>query len=221
MSDPSEILNARLINGPLDASATLLLAHGAGGAMDSPFMGLIASGLSTCGWRVVRFEFAYMTKQRLTGQRSAPDRLPKLKQVFSDQVLLEVSHRPLFIGGKSLGGRVASILADELSNQLNVLGCLCLGYPFHPLGKPQQLRTEQLATQRTPTLILQGERDAMGCKGEVETYTLSPNVTLQWIPAGDHSFKPTKSSGYTEAQNIAAVVQHANNFCRSILNLND
>ncbi|MFL0788589.1 MAG: alpha/beta family hydrolase [Prochlorococcus sp.] len=207
----------RLVDGPLDAPATLLLAHGAGAPMDSPFMASMASGLAGCGWRVVRFEFPYMAKQRLIKKRSAPDRLPKLKQVFCEQVEKEAAQRPVFIGGKSMGGRVASLLADELSNRLNVLGCLCLGYPFHPLGKPQQLRTEHLIEQRTPTLILQGERDPMGRKDEVDTYVLSSNVSLYWIPAGDHSFKPTKSSGFNEIENLAAAVTHLNAFCRQIL----
>ena len=90
-------------------------------------------------------------------------------------------------------------------------------YPFHPLGKPQQLRTEHLIEQRTPTLILQGERDPMGRKDEVDTYVLSSNVSLYWIPAGDHSFKPTKRSGFNEIENLAAAVTHLNAFCRQIL----
>ena len=207
----------RLVNGSSDAPATLLLAHGAGAAMDSPFMTAIASGLAEVGWRVVRFEFAYMAKQRISGKRSAPDRLPKLKQVFLEQLEIEIASRPVFIAGKSMGGRVASLLADELSAKMNVLGCICLGYPFHPLGKPQQLRTEHLAVQKTPTLILQGERDGMGLQDEVETYTLSPMVSLQWMPAGDHSFKPTRNSGLTEADNWSAAVTHSSHFCKRLL----
>ncbi len=211
--DPSQ----QLINGPAKAPATLLLAHGAGAPMDSPFMAAMANGLAASGWRVVRFEFAYMTKQRLSGRRSAPDRMPKLKQVFCEQVEREVANGPVFIGGKSMGGRVASLLADQLAASANVLGCICLGYPFHPLGKPQQLRTEHLVEQKTATLILQGERDGMGRKDEVETYTLSPKVSLQWITAGDHSFKPTKSSGLTEADNWSAAVKHTDQFCKLLL----
>ncbi|MCP4973273.1 MAG: alpha/beta hydrolase, partial [Prochlorococcus sp.] len=90
--DPSQ----QLINGPAKAPATLLLAHGAGAPMDSPFMAAMANGLAASGWRVVRFEFAYMTKQRLSGRRSAPDRMPKLKQVFCEQVEREVANGPVF-----------------------------------------------------------------------------------------------------------------------------
>ena len=143
--------------------------------------------------------------------------MPKLKQVFLEQLEIEIASRPVFIAGKSMGGRVASLLADELSAKMNVLGCICLGYPFHPLGKPQQLRTEHLAAQKTPTLILQGERDGMGRQDEVETYNLSPMVSLQWMPAGDHSFKPTRNSGLTEADNWTAAVTHSSHFCKRLL----
>ena len=154
----------RLIDGPDTAPATVLLAHGAGAPMDSPFMAAIAAGLAAAGWRVVRFEFAYMARMRETGRRQGPDRMPVLQEAFRQQVRLEKSdspERPLFIGGKSMGGRVASLLVEELAASDGVRGCLCLGYPFHPPGKPLQLRTEHLAALRTPTLILQGERDTL------------------------------------------------------------
>ncbi len=203
MSDPSP----RLIGGPATAPATLLLAHGAGAPMDSPFMDAMATGLAERGWRVLRFEFPYMAHTRLTGQRRAPDRLPKLLEAFRHQKALALAEgpgRPIFIGGKSLGGRVASLLADE---QPAVSGCICLGYPFHPPGRPEQRRTEHLQGLRTPTLILQGERDSFGKRGEVDTYPLSQAIEVEWIAAGDHSFKPTRSSGCSEAGNwhVAAV----------------
>lgn len=213
MTDPSP----RLIDGPAAAPATLLLAHGAGAPMDSPFMAAIAGGLAERGWRVVRFEFPYMAHTRLTGQRRAPDRLPRLLDAFREQATLEAgaaADRPLFIGGKSMGGRVASLLVDQLPG---VRGCLCLGYPFHPPGRPAQLRTEHLAALRSPTLILQGERDSFGKRGEVEGYSLSPAIALQWISAGDHSFKPTRSSGHTEAGNWQAAVDACDQFMRGQL----
>lgn len=235
----------RLTDGPADAPATLLLAHGAGAPMDSPFMQTIATGLAAQGWRVVRFEFPYMARARLTGRRAGPDRLPKLLEAFREQVALEAGDRPLFLGGKSLGGRVASLLLDALAEgnpaagkpateaeatsgagrdgssaamTPPVIGAICLGYPFHPPGKPLQLRTEHLQTLRTPALILQGERDPFGRPEEVAGYALSPQVQLQWIPHGDHSFTPTRSSGLSEADNWALAVAHADRFCRSQLN---
>ena len=210
----------RLIDGPDDAPATVLLAHGAGAPMDSPFMAAIAGGLAEKGWRVVRFEFPYMARMRETGRRQGPDRMPVLQEAFREQVRLERAswpERPLFIGGKSMGGRVASLLIDELAASHGVRGCLCLGYPFHPPGKPLTLRTEHLASLQTPTLILQGERDTFGKREEVESYSLSPRVQLEWIPSGDHSFKPTKSSGFSEAENWVTAVGLGDQFLRELL----
>jgi predicted alpha/beta-hydrolase family hydrolase len=209
-----------LIDGPDAAPASLLLAHGAGAPMDSPFMAAIASGLAQQGWRVVRFEFAYMARMRETGRRQGPERMPVLQGAFRQQVRQEKAEGPelpLFIGGKSMGGRVASLLIDELAASDGVRGCLCLGYPFHPPGKPHQLRTEHLAALRTPTLILQGERDSFGRREEVEGYALSPQVQLGWLPSGDHSFKPTRGSGLSEADNWATAVALADSFLRERL----
>ena len=112
---------------------------------------------------------------------------------------------------------MASLLVDGLNACDGVPGCLCLGYPFHPPGKPLQMRTEHLVALRTPTLILQGERDSFGRREEVETYRLSPQVQLRWIPSGDHSFKPTRSSGLSEAENWATAVALGDQFLRQLL----
>ena len=210
-----------LIDGPEDAPATVLLAHGAGAPMDSPFMAAIAKGLADSLWRVVRFEFPSMARMRETGRRQGPDRMPILQEAFRQQVQQEKAARPeraLVIGGKSMGGRVASLVVDELAASVGVRGCLCLGYPFHPPGKPLQLRTDHLVALRTPTLILQGERDSFGKRGEVEGYGLPPRVQVEWIASGDHSFKPTKSSGLSEAENWATAVAMADRFLREQLN---
>jgi len=210
----------RLIDGADEAPATVLLAHGAGAPMDSPFMATIAGGLAEKGWRVVRFEFPYMARKRETGRRQGPDRMPVLQAAFRNQVRVEQAswpERPLFIGGKSMGGRVASLLIDELADSNGVRSCLCLGYPFHPPGKPLTLRTEHLASLQTPTLILQGERDTFGKREEVESYALSLRVQVEWIPSGDHSFKPTKSSGLSEAENWATAIDHSDGFLREQL----
>ena len=206
-----------LVDGPATAPLRLLLAHGAGAPMDSPFMAAIAGGLAERGWQVLRFEFPYMARQRQTGRRCAPDRLPKLEQALREQVALAGAGAPLLIGGKSMGGRVASLLVDELADAGAVIGCACLGYPFHPPGKPQQLRTAHLAALRTPTLILQGERDTFGRRAEVETYTLSPQIDLQWLSAGDHSFKPTVASGRSEVQNLELAAELVDRFGRRYL----
>ncbi len=143
----------RLIDGPADAAATVLLAHGAGAPMDSPFLASMAGGLAQRGWRVVRFEFPYMARARETGRRQGPDRMPLLQEAFREQVRLERlawPERPLVVAGKSMGGRVASLLVDDLAASGDACGCLCLGYPFHPPGKPRQPRTEHLRALRSP-----------------------------------------------------------------------
>jgi uncharacterized protein len=220
MTAEAPISASRLIDGPDSAPATVLLAHGAGAPMDSPFMAAIAGGLAQQDWRVVRFEFPYMARQRILGRRQGPDRIPVLQEALRQQVRLERGERPerrLVIGGKSMGGRVASLLVDELAASDGVRGCLCLGYPFHPPGRPLQLRTEHLAVLRTPTLILQGERDTFGRREEVEAYLLSPQVQLGWIPSGDHSFKPTRSSGRSEEENWATAVALSDTYLWQVL----
>jgi predicted alpha/beta-hydrolase family hydrolase len=169
----------------------------------------------------VIFRKPYMARQRILGRQQGPNRMPVLQEAFRQQARLEQTEqpdRPLFIGGKSMGGRVASLLVDELAASDGVRGCLCLGYPFHPPGKPLQLRTEHLAALQTPTLILQGERDTFGRREEVEAYSLSPQVQLGWIPSGDHSFKPTRSYGLSEAENWATAVALSDRFLRQLLN---
>ena len=178
----------------------LLLAHGAGAPMDSPFMNTIVDKIAAAGIEVVRFEFEYMAKRREDGTRRGPDRAPKLIARFEEALSLVGPPAEVIIGGKSMGGRIASMIADEVG----VAGVVCLGYPFHPPGKPERLRTAHLETLKTPTLIVQGTRDRLGTEGEVATYALSPSIELAWMGDGDHSFKPRKKSGRTLEQNLEA-----------------
>jgi predicted alpha/beta-hydrolase family hydrolase len=178
----------------------LLLAHGAGAPMDSPFMNTIADKIAATGIEVVRFEFEYMAKRREDGTRRGPDRAPKLIARFEEALSLIGPPAEVIIGGKSMGGRIASMIADEVG----AAGVLCLGYPFHPPGKPERLRTAHLETLKTPTLIVQGTRDRLGTEEEVATYALSPSIEVAWMGDGDHSFKPRKKSGRTLEQNLEA-----------------
>jgi predicted alpha/beta-hydrolase family hydrolase len=168
-----------LIDGPDDAP-TLVLAHGAGGAMDTPWMNTVAGGIAAHGIRVVRFEFPYMAARRTGGKRGAPDRQPVLLQTWRD-VVAELGN-DVVIGGKSMGGRMATMVADEL----HVRGVVVLGYPFHPPGQPEKLRTTHLETMTTPTLIVQGTRDPFGSAEEVPNYRISPTIRIEWKP-GQHS----------------------------------
>lgn len=195
-----------LFDGPANAPTTVALAHGAGAPMDSPFMETVAKGLADRGLRVARFEFPYMAKRRTGGKKKPPDRTPVLMQTWRD-VIERLGREHLIIGGKSMGGRIASMVAAALEGEgAPVAGVACLGYPFHPPGKPERPRTDHLETIKTPTLILQGERDPFGRRDEVQGYSLAKAIQLHWLPDGDHGLKPRKASGYSEDGNIAEAV---------------
>ena len=186
-------------------AATLLLAHGAGAAMDSSSMNDAARVIASRGIRVARFEFAYMAGRR-EGVRKPPPRADTLLGEYRDAAAQVAGDGPVFIGGRSMGGRVASMVADELHAAGTVRGLVCLGYPFHPPGKPEQLRTAHLEHLKTPALIVQGTRDEFGTREEVDGYALSPAIELVWLEDGDHGLRPRKSvSGFTYAQHLEAM----------------
>jgi uncharacterized protein len=201
-----------LIVGPRNARDVVVLAHGAGAAMDSPFMNAIADGLATAAIRVVRFEFPYMRARRMGGKRGAPDREPMLLDSWREVIANWGGGPGLIIGGKSLGGRIASMVADEAG----VRGLVCLGYPFHPPGRPAGPRLKHLHEIATPTLILQGAGDSFGDRAEVERYKLSPKIRIAWMEDGDHSFKPRVSSGLTQEDNLARAVAEIVEFVKSL-----
>ena len=190
-------------NGPAKAGLTVVLAHGAGAPMDTPFMTFFAEGLAENGFRVGRFEFPYMAARR-GGKRKPPDREPVLLDTWRDAI--SGVKAPVVIGGKSMGGRMASLIADAQG----VAGLLCLGYPFVGMGgKENPKRTAHLATLETPTLICQGTRDPMGNAAFVKALPLSRKIRLFWAEDGDHDLKPRKASGFTHAQNLAAALDAA------------
>lgn len=168
--------------------------------MHAPFMAKVARGLAARGIRVVRFEFPYMAARREGKKTGAPDREPVLLETWRSAIREHAAAPRIFIGGKSLGGRMATMVADEM----NVAGVVCFGYPFHPPGQPQKLRTKHLEALRTPALILQGERDPFGRPDEVAAYALSKSIRIEWLPAGDHSFKPREEENIARAVELAA-----------------
>jgi predicted alpha/beta-hydrolase family hydrolase len=193
-----------LFDGPEDAATTVLLAHGAGSPMDSDSMTKTARALADAGLRVARFEFGYMAGRR-TGAGTKPP--PKAEKVIPEYVAaiddLGISTGSVVIGGKSMGGRVASMVADDLFAKGRISGLLCLGYPFHPPDKPEQLRTKHLEASATPTLIVQGTRDPFGTRAEVESYSLSSSIEILWLEDGDHDLRPRKAtSGHTVAAHL-------------------
>ena len=199
-----------LFDGFDTAPVTILLAHGAGASMDSPSMTATAKALGTAGFQVARFEFHYMAARRY-GHRKPPPRAetvnPEYIKAIADLRARGVTGK-LIIGGKSMGGRVASMVADEMFEKGEIVGLVCLGYPFHPPGKPEQLRTKHLLDLKTPTLIFQGTRDEFGTKDEVATYGLSPAIEVVWLEDGDHDLKPRKAiSGFSTVDHLKTVAE--------------
>jgi len=149
-----------------------------------------------------------MAERRKTGKRRPPDRPPVLLATWR-KVIDRLGPDRLIIGGKSLGGRMASLVADDAK----IVGLVCLGYPFHPPGRPERPRIEHLRALETPALILQGTRDPFGTPDEVAVYALAATIRVHWIEGGDHGFRPGKRSGRTERDNwceaIAAVAEFA------------
>ncbi len=157
-----------LINKPRGAEhATLVLAHGAGAPMDHPSLNVVAEALASNSLRVVRFEFPYMRQRRLRGIRKGPDAPAVLLETWQAVIQELGGGAGLFIGGKSMGGRMASMMADEAG----VRGLVCLGYQFHPPGKPTQLRTSRGCARRRSSSKASGTRSARGRKSRA---TCSP-----------------------------------------------
>lgn len=197
------------IDGNTQAKDYLLLAHGSGAGMDHPFMKTVAEAISGEDLCVVRFEFPYMQTIRATQKRRPPDRMPRLLEAMS-ALVAEFSQpgRRIWLAGKSLGGRVSATWALEHE----VHGVIALGYPFHPVGKPDNWRLEPVLEARQPMLILQGERDTFGNRSELDGITFPKLVTLSYLPDGDHGLKPRKASGYSEADNLAQAAKACREF---------
>ena len=195
-----------LIDGPEASPVTIVLAHGAGAPMDSGSMGAVVNSLVAANLRVVRFEFEYMASRRKSATKKPPPRADTLKSEYVSAIDMLKAKSPIVIGGKSMGGRVASMIADELYSSRQIAGLLCLGYPFHPIGKPEQLRTGHLADLLTPTLIVQGTRDPFGTRDEVSSYKLSKMIEIFWLEDGDHDLRLRKSvSGHSMSDHLNAM----------------
>jgi predicted alpha/beta-hydrolase family hydrolase len=174
----------------VNPETVIILAHGAGQGMASPFMSFFHKALETRGLKCVLFNFDYMEQKR-----KMPDPQPKLQARYRSVVadVIEKYHpKRLFIGGKSMGGRVASYIASDLPN----LNCLIfLGYPLHPPGKPEQLRDSHLYELTIPMLFISGTKDTFARKELLEKVVtkIGSNATLSWVQGGDHSLKRTRN----------------------------
>jgi predicted alpha/beta-hydrolase family hydrolase len=172
---------------------TFIMAHGAGAPMDSDWMNHFTTKLVKKGIRVVRFEFPYMVERRLNGTKRPPNKSSVLLETWREVLIKEQKKsKTIFIGGKSMGGRMASLIADDQ----NVNGLIGLGFPFHAPGKDPKDRILHLEKIKTPSLIVQGTRDTLGSLEDCKTYKLSKNISFTWLEDGDHSWKPRVKSGH-------------------------
>lgn len=209
-----------LDTGPKNASHRLLIAHGAGAGISSPFLEAMAALLSERGVAVTRFEFEYMVQRRDGGKKRPPPRAEKLMTEYTAMIAAILKSKPkdqkLVIGGKSLGGRVASMVAEDQFRAGAIAGLVCLGYPFHAPATPQKLRIAHLETLTAPTLIVQGVRDPFGTQSEVEAMRLSKSIAFNWIGDGDHDFGPRDASGFTRSGNLADAADAVTGFLRRL-----
>lgn len=205
------------MNGPTDGPL-FLFTHGAGTDCNSDFMNTITLGLADLGICVVRFNFDYMQQRLETGSRRPPERAPKLIKQFEDKIkrLTTQKNRTMVIGGKSMGGRMASIVASQLEENglTQVKGIACLGFPFHPVGKHDKLRIDHFPLVTQKQLIIQGTRDTLGTFDEVEHYHLPENIEFLWLEDGDHNLKPRVKSGLTHQQHLQKTIQHLASFIK-------
>ena len=172
-----------------DGQTAVILAHGAGQNMDSPFMSFFHEGIASFGHVSIKFNFSYMEQGR-----RAPDPQKKLRASYSGVIELvanEFKPERAIIGGKSMGGRVASYIAGDVGL---VRGLVFLGYPLHPPGRPDSLRDEHLYSLNKPMLFLSGTRDTLAKQELLDSVTgkIGKRATLHWVEGGDHSFKVRK-----------------------------
>ena len=193
-----------------NATDSIILAHGAGASAESLFMQNLKNYLSTQNLAVARFNFPYMLKTLEDGKRRPPNKQEQLMESFIEMIEKHPSSQ-LWIGGKSMGGRIATLIA----NHTKVKGVIVFGYPFHPVGKPDRLRIEHFSDWNKPLLIFQGERDRFGNRQEVESYGLNSNINIVWLTDGDHCFIPRKASGLTQADHLKLATEKVLKFIQS------
>ena len=185
-----------------DSGTVFVCAHGAGGSMSDRGLLALASALKSRGLGIVRFNFLY--KEKGSGR---PDPMPRLEETFSavvERVRQEVSPRKLIVGGRSMGGRAASMMAAK---GFRCDGLLLFAYPLHPAGQPSKLRDAHLPSIEAPVLCFNGTRDAL-CTPELMEGALTTVQTrweMRWLEGADHSFHVLNSSGRTDAEVLEEV----------------
>jgi uncharacterized protein len=200
------------------ADRAVLLAHGAGADMNAAALTAVADALADARIPSLRFDFPY----RRAGRR-APDRPPVLDAAVREAVAdlarrAELPVERLVLGGRSMGGRICSLVAGDEADPVPALGLAMLGYPLHPPGKPETLRVEHFKRLTMPVLFASGTRDAFGTPAELKRHAkkLKGPVTFHWVETGDHGFKPLKASGLTAADALSGVAEAVVGFVRSL-----
>lgn len=192
----------------------LILAHGAGADQRHRFMIAFAEGLAARGVEVVTFNFPYTE-----AKRGAPDKPPVLEACWRDVIAAvrpSLAGRKLAIGGKSMGGRIASMVASMGAAAQPVADALVfLGYPLHPPKRPAELRAKHLPKIAAPMLFVQGTRDPFGGPDELRPILTGLDATLHEIAGGDHSFAVLEKSGRTEAEVFAEAQEAIVRFLRA------
>lgn len=187
---------------PAQGPAVLVLAHGAGAPQTHPWMVAMARAVSSVGVTVVTFNFPYAEQKRRVPDK--PDVLEGTWLAAMEAARAQRPSTPLFVGGKSMGGRIATQVAAR--DGVDVAGVVLLGYPLHPPGKPMQLRTAHLPRVRAPMLFVQGARDAFGTREEMEPLVATlPRARLVVIEGGDHSLATPKRDGGSMPATMARV----------------
>lgn len=215
---------SKIANNVENPIAQIIFAHGAGADMHHEFMEQVSGLLNKENINVLRFNFPYMDKRIELGKRYPPDRMPKLldcyKGVIDDLCTKDskITTLPLFIGGKSMGSRVAATIASDDDVAALIQGVFCLGYPFHPSKKPEKLRLEPLQNTQKEILIVQGERDTLGSQVEIVDYKTSSLCRYLFLSDGDHSLKPRVKSGFTHQQHIQSAVHAIVQFIQEKIN---
>lgn len=199
LANGAEITSVWAVPANYDRQHGVILAHGAGADMHHPFISFVHEQLAECGVLAVKFNFPYKEQGR-----KAPDRMPVLQEAWKSVIVAlrgdaDLAPQSLFLAGKSLGGRAASLLVAEGEP---CDGLIFLGYPLHPPGKPERLRADHLARISCPLLFIQGSRDRLcdlALLRQALTQVQAP-VALHLIEGGDHSFKVLKRLGRSEVE---------------------